>query len=102
MTLEQLFNKYEDLNNPKISGVEFYRFVSTEDAMDLEVITSLDQAPGQLAISGFDEDDEDRKVGNYLLSFPYQARTLVFETVDDIDKHLIANNNKFKLPGYSY
>lgn len=102
MTLEDLFNKYKDLDKPKISGVEFYKFISESDLIDLEVITSLEEKPGQLSISGFDDGDEDRKIGNYLLGFPYQARTLVFETVDDIDKHLQANNGKFKLPGYNY
>lgn len=102
MTLKDLFKKYKDLDNPKISGVEFYKFISDKDELDLKVISSLDEDPGELSVSGFEMGDEDRKVGNYLLAFPFHARTMVFKTVDDIDKHLQTNNGKFRLPGYVY
>lgn len=102
MTLEELFKKWEGLDNPKESGVEFLQFVSDSDELDLRVITSLDEQPGDLTPSGLDDDDPDRKVGNYLLSFPYHARILIFDSVDAIDKELTVNNGKFKLPGYSY
>ena len=78
MTLKDLFKKYKDLDNPKISGVEFYKFISDKDELDLKVISSLDEAPGELSVSGFEMGDEDRKVGNYLLAFPFSSNFLIF------------------------
>ncbi len=99
-TLDELFNKYPELNNPEKSGVEFYQFVGPEEENDLLVITSLDEIPGTFSYSGFEKGEY--PVGTYLLSFPYYARTMIFSDVESIDKHLTDNKGKFKLPGYTY
>ena len=100
MTLNELFEKYPGLNNPTESGVEFFQFVKGDPNKDnLVVITSMELKPGEKTFSG---DDEDGNVGEYLLSFPYHARNMIFATVDDIDAHLTKYNGKFRLPGYRY
>lgn len=101
-TIEELFKKYPNLSNPKESGVEIYKFVTSDnDGNDLLVISSMDEIPGSYSWSGF-EKEEDYNVGDYLLSFPYMARTLIFDSVEDIDKHLKLNNGEFRLPGFTY
>lgn len=101
MEIKDLFAKYKDLDNPEISGVEFYQFRDTEDPFeDLLVITSTEELPGSYTYSGFEKGDYE--VGDYLLSFPYKARTMIFSSVEEIDKHLQQNHGQFKLPGYSY
>lgn len=99
-TLDELFAKYPGLDNPEESGVEFYQFRDTDNPNeDLLVITSSEEEPNSFTFSGFDK--EDYKVGQYLLNFPYNARTMIFDDVQSIDKHL-TDNKGFKLPGYTY
>lgn len=103
MTLEELFKKYPGLEDAKESGVEISQFIEPDsDGLDLLVITSTDETPGSHSWSGFDNEADGNEVGSYLLHFPYHARTLIFSTVDDIDKHLTLNKGQFRLPGYSY
>lgn len=98
-TLDKLFKKYPDLSNPEKSGVEFYQFIEPDsEGLDLEVITSLDEAPGSHSFSGFETSEYNP--GDYLLHFPYYARTLVFSNIKDIDDHLSKHEGKFELPGF--
>lgn len=103
-TLDDLFKKYKDLDKPEISGVEFYQFVKKPDADwdDLKVITTMDNGliPGDYTWSGFD--DGEYNEGDYLLSFPRYARSMVFSSVEEIDRHLQQNHGQFKLPGVNY
>lgn len=106
-TFSELFDKYPDLDNPKEAGVEFYEYTEPDEGgNDLIVVTSLEFNPGDRWWSGCDEDEDVVKEkiakGYISVNFPYHARYIDFESVEDIDKHLTENNGKFKLPGYNY
>ena len=102
-TLEELFDKWENLDDVKKSGVMFYQFTDEDSENDLTVITSDgEEQVGDKSPSDINWIEEGIEQGYYLLSFPYNARYLIFKDVESIDKYLEDNEGQFKLSIFKY